>query len=188
MRAPKRIFYSLLILLLWLGFVVDGTHALFSSSAVLAGNTINSGTASLLVSNSQNGSSTLFDAERPGFDFTLVPGETDQRYFFLKNVSTGIVDFDLGVSAQVSSGVNFANRVDIGFYPVDDNGTATMAGYSATLAEISANTATGLVLPSDSTQRYILRVTLHREVTDQGAELSFGLTFTGTQHLPTEQS
>ncbi len=184
MRIPKRFFFSLLIVLLWLGFVVDGTHALFSASATLAGSTINSGSANLLVSNSQNGSSSLFETTRPGFSFTLVPGETDQRYIFLKNVATGVVDFDLSLTASVKDGTNIGDKVTIGIFPVDDTGLATQAGYTGTIADLQAARGTGLILPSDSTQRYVLKVTLSPSVTEQNQSMVFDLTFTGTQHIP----
>ena len=188
MRIPKRIFFSVLVVLLWFGFVVDGAHALFTEQATLAGTTINTGTAHLLVSNSQNPTSSLFDTTRPGFVISnLVPGESVDHFFLLKNTSDPNIDFDIAVQAtihqdvQTSALLNSALSVEI--YPVDDTGTIGESGFTSLLISFTATSrTTGFIIPQGVTKRFVLRVTLDQNFTDQDASTAFDLTFTGTQH------
>jgi hypothetical protein len=184
-KIPKRLFYSLLIVLLWLGFVVDGSHALFSDAATLAGNTITTGTADLLVSNSQNASSTVFEESRPGFAFTLSPGESGEKYFLLKNASGGNVDFDLSLSATVPNGNSpLATALNLAIQEIDETGTPTGTVFSVPLSSLlSEPTPLGLTIGKSTTKRFKLRTSLSSAYGTQADSISYDLVFTGNQHL-----
>jgi len=188
MQLTKRIFFSVIIVLLWFGFVVDGAHALFTDSAILTDTTINTGSAHLLISNSQNPSSTLFDTSRPGFAINnLVPGESVDHYFFLKNTSDPDIDFDIAVQAIVARDTaqnsRIQNGITVSIYPVDDTGTVAQQGFTRPLAGMSNTLPTGFLVPQGETQRFILRVTLDPSFSEQNVGTTFDLIFTGTQHI-----
>ena len=86
---------ALCVLLGWLSFVADGAHALFSDSTTLTSNTLTTGSADILVSNSQSSSSSTYDTTRPGFSLSLVPGVTVEKFFLIKNASASDVDMDI---------------------------------------------------------------------------------------------
>jgi hypothetical protein len=181
----RRAIYSTLVVMLWLGFVVDGTHALFTGQAALTGTGMTTGTANLLVSNSQNANSTLFDTTRPGFSLSLVPGQTIDKYFMLKNTSDGQIDFDISVlTSNLTGGTDIADYLKIGIYPVDDSGLVSDAGFQADLRSLKSTTATNLLVPHGTTRRFILRTSLDTNYSVQGVTASYDLTFIGVQHMP----
>ena len=179
----KRLLYSLAIVLAWFGFVIEGSHALFSSAANLTGNSIATGTAALLVSNSQAGSSTTFAESRPGFSVNLNPGESDVHYFILKNTGSSGVPMDIGVSASVATPTApIAPLIALEFTPVDSAGLAQGTPVHTSLDEmVNPIRLTGTVA-ANSTQRYMVKVTLDQSYTNQSETVGYDLAFTGIQH------
>ena len=182
----KRLLYSVLIVLVWLGFVVEGSHALFVGSATLATNTISTGTANLLISNSQNGSSTTYADTRPGFALNLDPGDSDTHYFLLKNTGTGNVGFDITVAAMSASGLenlSMEQAINLEFTPVDSSGTAT--GSATTFPMIGLQTSPNqlnVTIPANSVQRFKLKTTLSSSYPNQNQTTGYDLMFVGVQH------
>lgn len=183
-KFPKRIFYSLAIVLAWLAFAVEGSHALFVDSVALTGNTITSGSADLLISNSQNGSSTTYSVDRPGFSFLLSPGQSEEQYFLLKNASISDVPFDIQFRAvsQVSNS-DLKPAIKLEFTPVDSTGIATGSSFGGTLDEIlTQEKASGVTIPAGSAQRFKMVVTLLPIYSKQNQTITYDLFFTGLQH------
>jgi hypothetical protein len=182
----KRIIYSLLVVLLWLGFVVDGAHAFFIDSATLTGNTISTGTADLLISNSQNPSSTTYDDSRPGFILSLTPGETQEKYFLLKNASSAAIPFDVSVMAtSITGNEAMLHAVSVEIIQVDETGLPVgevmRAGLDGLLSTQSSKIGT---IAKGATQRYKLRLTLDSAYKDQSQSMGYDLVFKGVQSLP----
>lgn len=184
-RSLKRVVYSLVVLLLWMSFVVDGAHAYFSDSVGLTGNTISTGSADLLISNSQNPTSTTYDDTRPGFAFNLTPGETQEKYFLLKNASTANIPFDISVMASAVTGSEqLRSNVDIEIFPVDDTGASAGQGIQESLDELLNNQSQIVAtIAKGATQRFKLRVRLGFGLSEQDASLSYDLVFNGTQRV-----
>lgn len=183
-RTSKRLIYSLAIVLAWLGFVVEGSHALFNSSAILASNAITTGTAGLEISNSQNGSSTTYASSRPGFALNLNPGESDTHYFFLKNVSSGNTDFDISVNGVEADGASatLEQGVQLEFTPVDSTGNPTGSVVSQPLQSIlSSSLQLNVIVPANTVQRFRLKTTLSGTYAGQGDTTGYDLSFTGVQ-------
>jgi len=180
----KRILYSLLIVLAWLGFVVEGSHALFSDQAALAGNTITTGSVDLLISNSQSSSSTTYADTRPGFAMSLVPGGKDEHYIILKNASTSDVPMDITLAANLQTpNPDLSAQVILDILPVDGTGQPT--GQTVTIPldalqgsqhDLSVSVAKG------ATQRLLIRTSLQSLYSNQGQSLAYDLTFNGVQH------
>lgn len=184
-RSLKRVAYSLVVLLLWMSFVVDGAHAYFTDSVGLTGNTISTGSADLLISNSQNASSTTYDDTRPGFAFSLTPGETQEKYFLLKNASSANVPFDISVLASAVTGSEqLRSNVDINIFPVDDTGASSGQGIQASLDEL-LNSQSQIIttIAKGATQRFKLLVHLGFGQNEQDASLGYDLVFNGTQRV-----
>jgi len=182
---PRRVVYALLLALLWLGFVVEGSHALFASAATLGGSTITTGTTSLLISNSQNGTSTTFSDTRPGFSVSLAPGQHDDHYLILKNASSAAVDFDAAVMATVTAPGpgTLAGATTLQFTPVDSSGATTGAMVQSALDTLNGQTLQlGVTIPQGTTQRFLVRTVLDSSYADQGQSLTYDLRFSGTQH------
>jgi len=181
----KKLFYSTLILLLWLGFVVEGSHALLSDSAALAGNSITTGSADLVVSNSQSPTSTTYADSRPGFPLTLVPGQADEHFFLLKNMSSSNVPLAIDASAVVQDGDStFPPNISLEFTPVDGSGTPTGAPVTSTLKDLEGqNLNLGTTLAPGQFQRYRLHTTLEIHFAQQGINQTYDLVFTGTENL-----
>lgn len=183
-RFSRRIFFAVLAVLLWLGFVVDGSHALFLDQVNLSGNSITSGTADLLISNSQNPSSTVFDKSRAGFAFNLSPGESAQKYFLLKNSSDGDIDFRLSLNAAVSGDDTnfFSSQIGLLFEEVDSDGNPTGLQETTTLSDLrTGGVQTPFIIPKGVTRRYRLTTTLNSSFNTQGITENYDLIFTGTQ-------
>lgn len=185
-RLPKRLFYSLLIVLLWLGFVTEGSHALFADSAVLAGNTITTGTVDLLVSNTQNGSSSTYADSRPGFPVALAPGQTDEHFFILKNASASSVPLSISMIATQAQGDHaLPNYIQLEFTPVDSSGAVSGAPVSVLLSTALVQyTNLGVVIEQGKTQRFRVHTLLDTVFGGQGVNVGYDLMFTGTQTTP----
>lgn len=183
-KIPKRLFYSLVIVLAWLGFLTEGSHALFADTAVLTGNSVTTGTADLLISNSQSGSSTVYAPERIGFTFNLVPGQQEDKYFLLKNASAEGVPFDIYLTAIVgdaSQGMKEAVKLEL--QPVDADGLAVGEKFSETLATLAGQQkAIGLIIPEGRAQRIKISTSLASSFYQQASTIPYDLTFTGIQH------
>lgn len=189
-RWNRRLLYSLAVVLLWLGFVVEGSHALFSDQAVLAGNTLNTGTVDLQISNSQNPSSTTYADSRPGFTLNLAPGETDEHYFLLRNVSSSNVALDIIASDMIpnldtADISQLASQTTIEFVPVDASGNPVGTAVQGNLQTIySTNLPMGVSIPQGANQRFKMRTTLASSYSQQGKSISYDLQFNGLQHVP----
>lgn len=180
----KRLVYSLAIVLAWLGFVIEGSFALFSDGAVLAGNTLTTGTSDLMISNSQNSTSTIYDESRPGFSYRLNPGESAEKFFILKNVTESGPALDIGVFAQVPSVVpELMNATRFEFVPVDGEGVATGTAVNASLTQLTSGSLNlGASVLAGSTQRFKMKTLLDSGYSQQNVSLSYDLYFTGLQH------
>lgn len=187
MSTRKRILYGTTVLLVWLGFVTNGAYALFSDSAALTGNTIASGTASLLISNSQNPTSTIYEEARPGFAFTMSPGEYDEKYLILKNASQSNVDFDISVSAVLNNTVDtydLPQSTTIEFTPVDELGTVIGESKSTLLGSLlTGPLPLNITVPKGSTMRLKMRTGILAAYTPQGVSVTYDLIFTGNQKI-----
>jgi hypothetical protein len=182
--STRRFLYALIIVLAWFGFLIDGTQALFRDQALLKSNTISSGTAALLISNSQNASSTIYEHERPGFSYTLSPGQYEEKYLLLKNASGSDVSFDLEVQAVVQGVVNseLLYGAEIYFEPVDEQGVATGAAVGDSLYTLAQySKPINVRIPKGVVQRLRMRTGLQPSVENQGLNLSYDLVFTGVQ-------
>jgi hypothetical protein len=181
----KKLFYSLLILMLWLGFVVDGSHALLADSVTLTGNTIITGSADLQISNSQSSSSTTYADSRPGFPMILVPGQGDDHYIFLKNVTGTAVPLSIDVATILQDGdATLPQAVDITFIPVDGTGTPNGKPAVSNLSLLSTqHLGLGLSIDPGQIQRIKVHTVLNPEYTISGKNSSYDLVFTGTQNL-----
>ena len=180
----KRLVYSLAIILVWLGFVVEGSHALLSATATLKGSTINTGTADLLINNSQDPTPSSFSASQPGFAYNLIPGQSQDYYFYLKNSSASDLPFDINVVPSVQNQASdlFA-ATNIEFTPVDSSGTPSGIPVAGTLASMTNQISPlGTTISQNGVQRYRLRVNLSSSYVNQNQTLSFDLAFTGVQH------
>jgi len=175
----------MLLVLAWLSFVVEGSHALLATATTLTGSTITTGSTSLLISNSQNGSSTLFSDTRPVFAFNVTPGDTDVKYFILKNASTSKFGLDVDALAVLPNPVpgNLASLATIQITPVDAGGNPTGPRAQFTLETLGKmHLNLGTTINSGETQRYQIGVYLEPTYQGQGDAISFDLVFTGTQH------
>lgn len=183
-RVPRKVFYSLLIVLLWLGFLTEGSHALLADSATLAANSLTTGSAGLMVSTSQDLASPLFAQSRPGFSFSAVPGKVESRFVSLKNSSPAQVPLDIDMLSNIQSGANnIYTATVLGFTTVDATGTPTGQPSSVTLAASSAtHTRLNVTIPPDSVQRFRMDTTVDQGYALAGQNATYDLIFTGTQH------
>lgn len=186
-RFSRRVFLALLAVILWLGFLVDGSHALFTDQASLTGNSITSGTASLLISNSQSASSTIFEDARVGFTSNLSPGEQVQKYFLLKNASDGNVDFRVSLGAIIApdSSSPLATHLKFLFEEIGADGNPTGTGAVSYLAPLeNSPIETPFIIPKGTTKRYLLTTSLDSDFALQNQAASYDLVFTGVQVIP----
>ena len=185
-KRHLRLAAGLALAVAWLGFVIQGSHALLSDTAVLTGNSIASGNVDLQVSNSQNGSSTLFADSRAGFSETLLPGQSGDNYLFLKNATASDVplDIDMSVSGLQDGGQGLASKATLALTPVDASGLSTGPPVTADIAALaSGHMPLGMTIASQKAQRFRLSAALSASAGQQGASLSYDLVFTGTQHI-----
>lgn len=182
---PKRLFYSLLVVMLWLSFVVEGAHALFQDTASLTGTTLTTGTVGLLISNSQNPSSTIYEHSRPGFSAAINPGESVERYFLLKNASQADIPLNIdGVAALQVGNQQITTATRVAVVPVDETGLPT--GESTPLTISNANgphSAIFATIPQGGTQRFKLITSLDAAYDGQNQTIAYDLLLTGTQKV-----
>jgi hypothetical protein len=181
----RKLLYSLLIVLAWLGFLVEGSHALFSASTTLTGNTINTGTVELQISNAQTGGSTAaFAASAQGFAYNLNPGSNDMRFMYLKNTSQINAAMDITVLANTNVVNNeFFNAVTMEFAPVDESGASTGTPVSVTLNSLAnAQIPLGVSIPQGASQRIRVKTALSSGYARQSQSIAYDLTFNGSQH------
>lgn len=183
--VPRKLLYSLLIVLAWLSLVAEGSHSLFVDTATLTGSTVTTGTAGLLISNSQNASSTIFAESRPGFSFSLVPGQSDDKFFLLKNSSASPLALDIIASASLPEGApDLSKSILIELTPVTDDGIQAGSPVKMVLNDLTTNPiALNASISQGDTQRFRIRAFLMPAYAGQGDNLSFDMVFTGTQHV-----
>jgi hypothetical protein len=185
-RFSRRVFFALLAAILWAGFVVDGSHALFADQVTLTGNSIVSGTANLLLSNSQNPSSTVFDKSRAGFALNLSPGQDGEKYFLLKNSSDGDIDFKVSLSAVLTEDPShdLSMHTRLVFNEIGADGLPTEVATTATLYSLSTSAQeTPFIVPKGTTKRYLVTTHLDEAYQTQGQSLTYDLILIGTQYL-----
>lgn len=177
--------FSMLVIIAWFGLIAEGAHALYADTATLAANSISSGSTDLQVSNSQSASSTSYADSRTGFSFALNPGESDEKYFFLKNVSTSNTLLDIDVAAGNASGVSdIVDAVAIEFTPVDSTGSPVGQPVTCSLGYYLANhVGLGVSIDKGGVQRFKVRASLKQLYATPGQSVSYDLVFTGTQHV-----
>ncbi len=181
----QRFTLALVALLLWFGLAVEGSQALFTDQAMLTGSALTTGSTNLLISNSQNPSSTTYEETRPGFPVDLVPGESMEKFFLLKNVSSGPVTLVTRISANlVNAPADLASALTLEVVPVNADGEATEAPVSSSLTALAQNPVlmSGTILPN-ATQRYRLTYTLSPSYSAQAQAGGFDLIFTGQQQI-----
>jgi hypothetical protein len=184
MKKTRRLLMGLLVALLWLGFIVDGSQALYSKQIRLNGNTVTTGTSDLLISNSQNASSTIYEQTRPGFALSLVPGQSADRFFLVKNASQGLVDFRLYSSAVIHSDStgNLTQNVALTFTEVDSDGVAIGQPFTVSMTELANNIRiTPFTVVKGEVKRFRLTTHLSPGVTTENAVLNYDLVIEGSQ-------
>ncbi|HSI20830.1 MAG TPA: hypothetical protein VLA04_04000 [Verrucomicrobiae bacterium] len=184
-RITYRVFLALLAAALWLGFLVEGSHALYTDQVQLTGNSVVSGTANLLISNSQNPSSSLFEKSRAGFTSDLSPGESFEKFFFLKNASDGNVDFKIYITTAIPGGSTpLTSAIFLSFVEVDSEGNPIGQEFRTSVsAGQSMVQDSGFVVPKGSTHRYRLATSLDSTYAQQGQAGQYDIIFTGNQVL-----
>lgn len=183
----QKVFVIGAALIAWTSLVSIGSYALYSDTVTLTDNTITTGTASLLISNSQNQSSTIYEEMRQGFLAELIPGKGTTKYFLVKNASDADVPFELYVSTLTNSGsTTIKDAVNLEIVPVDANGD-DLVGYASvvgTLTSLSAaNVSLGVVLPRGTVQRFRLSTVLNSNFQAQSESASYNLIINGVQAI-----
>lgn len=178
-----RVIWSIAIVFLWVGFVTDSAHAIFTDAVSLTGNVISTGSADLLISNSQNPSSTVFEDSRPGFSQMLSPGQTTEKYFLLKNASAADVSFGIDLQATNATGsANLRSAVNLEIIPIDGDGLPQGEGIAGTLNDLAQQHSRIFTsIGHGVTQRFKIRTGLSNGYADQNQSLTYDLVFTGTQ-------
>jgi hypothetical protein len=181
----KRLLMGSLVIVAWLGFVVQGSHALLTSAATLSANTISTGSIGLLVSNSQSASSTTYAESRPGFAFTLAPGQSQESFFLLKNTSQMSSPLDLTALANVQAdNPALAAAITIEIVSVDGTGVVNGQPTSVTLAELNGKYKNlSFSLPSGTAQRFKLKASLDGSYNQSNQTIGYDLVFIGTQRV-----
>ena len=185
--SRRNVISALIVVLVWLSFVISGSHALLSDSATLTGNTLIVGSVGLLVSNSQNPSSTIYEKSRQGFSFSLVPGQPVDRYFLLKNISDSNVDLAIDFMPQITTdNPSLDPQLTLDIVPVDADGVplpdATEVGGSM-MALSQRHTVVNGTISQGTYQRYRLRTVLSSAFSEPQQTITYDLIFTGTQKV-----
>jgi hypothetical protein len=183
-KLPKRLVYSLAIALVWLGFIVEGSHALFADAVSVTDNKINTGSVDLQVSTSQDSYPLVFNQTEPGFNFILDPGKSVEKYVTLKNVSPSDVALDIFTyTALKQTNISDAKMVSLEITPVDQNGLLMGTVVKEDLSVFSTSTfKTNIVLGKGMTQRFLLKMTLDPLYINQNQGMDFDIYFSGVQH------
>lgn len=183
-KVPRKVFYSLLLVLVWLGFLTEGSHALLNSSAALAGNTLTTGSTGLLLSTAQDPANDLFSTSRPGFLLTGIPGIGDTHYLTLKNTSPSRTALDISVMATAQD-LPQDMMLDTGFTFTTVNADGSTVGTPVVLTMTSIMNQNGnlkLAMPADAQQRIKMETMVSPQHSKSGETGTFDLTFTGIQH------
>lgn len=185
-KTFKRFLLGVLVVVVWLSFVVEGSYALLFDSSTLDGNTISTGGIDLQISNSQDADSVIFADTRPGFSVQMKPGDVVDQYFFLKN--TGSAGLDMNVSMQLIApdmDLELANLIGFSVIPVDAEGNQNGEKTITNLQDIIMNnTPLNGVIPAGETQRYMLRIYMDPQFSIQNFTMNYDLVFKGTQVAP----
>jgi len=185
-RLPRRTLFIVVLLLTWVSLAADTARALFSDSATLVGNTITTSSSELLVSNSQNQSSTTYASTRPGFSIALSPGQDSGQFFLLKNASDADTDLSIDASVIVTGGSQtIKDHIRIEFAEVDSEGVFIGARAVAEMRDLVDGQRVSLnsVVPKGSTRRYAMITSLDPNFTQSGDGVTYDLVLTGTQTL-----
>jgi len=173
------------LVLAWFGILADRSHALYTDSASLTGNSIITGSVDLLVSNSQAGSSTTYAAARPGFELHLSPSQTDEHFLLLKNSGSGNVS--LGLYAQVAASASsqpVLSATSVELTPVDADGNAVGTPVTATLGSMLATPLDMRTsIASGDAQRFRMRTKLDSTFSGQAVTAQYDLIFNGVQTI-----
>lgn len=184
----KKLLFSLGIVTAVGASAFAGTQALLSDDAVLADNSFSTGTVSLLVNTGLSGNPENFGNDVPGFSDTLFPGETVENFIRLRNDNSG-VDLSIAAQANVNSGASTipANQVTVAFTPVDETGEplvdAVTVSKTLDLWETTVTELGDPVIATNTTQRYLMEVTVNENFEGDNATTIFDFVFTGTQVL-----
>lgn len=190
MSRRRRLLVGLLVVLLWLGMVVGGSHALLNDSAYLTNNSLITGSVGLTISSSQAADPALstFNKTQSGFSLGQInPGEYTDRYFSLRNSSPGNFIFTIDMRSVVVLGSqDMAQSVYVEMVPVDISGNPiASSGATGTLYEMASSPLplTGVELPRGAMQRFRMRVRVAVSYTKIDDPISFDLVLTGTQKI-----
>lgn len=183
-KLPKRLVYSLAIVLVWLGFIVEGSHALFADAVSLTDNKINTGSVDLQISTSQDSYPLVFNQTEPGFNFNIDPGKSIEKYVTLKNVSPSDVSLDIfAYTVLRQTEISDAKMLSLEITPVDQDGLLMGTVVKEDLSVFSTGMyKTNIVLGKEMTQRFLLKVTLDPLYTIQNKAIDFDIYFSGVQH------
>jgi hypothetical protein len=181
----RRLLYGLGLVLVWLGFVTEGSYSLFSDTATLASNTLTTGSIDLQVSNSQAGSSTTYSDSRPGFTHPVGPGQESVHYFLLKNQSPSDIPLDLLVMTSLyGESQMVADSVELSFTPVNADGDSIGSEVRTKLGDIvRVPESLGVTVAKGVAQRFRFAVVLSPGYTQQNQSVNYDLVFIGNQHL-----
>jgi len=184
--SKTKLALSASLLLMWVALIATESRALFNDSATLNGNAITTGSMSLLVSNSQSASSTTYEEVREGFSFNLLPGQSAEKYFLLKNTSPADAAFEIAVSLCFNAAYNsdLARNIMVDITAVDGEGTALSTPVvHSTAFELAENSlpVLGPLIPKGGYQRYKLKTSLAESYAIPNDVAAYDLTFIGTQ-------
>lgn len=186
--TKSRLALSASLLLMWVGLIAMESRAVFTDEVSLTGNSITTGSVNLLISNSQNPSSTTFEKTREGFSFTLLPGQSAEKYFLLKNASAYESNFEIGVKANLPSDVDevLAQSILLEITPVDGEGN-TVSGQIIydNLAGLKRDTypILGPLIPKGGIQRYRIKTTMAENYKVPQVGVTYDLIFQGVQKV-----
>lgn len=177
----KKLLLSIAIIGVVGGTAFAGTRALLSDAVTLTANTFSTGTVDLQIAIGKSAGPAFADTQ-VGFTKTMFPGQTETKFFRLRNNGTGV---DLSIVAQASSASGAISPADVtvAITPVNSTDVPTGATASATLATWVSTP--GSISPPNigpsSTQRYQMDVSISSGVTTGGVSSVFDFNFTGTQ-------
>jgi len=196
-KMNKRIFFSLISIVVSLGLAAGGTFAMFSSTNSSTGNVFSSGTLALqLDDNNESASSSPITASFGGTN--MVPGGTPVTGFIsLHNSGTvNASNVGLDVTEQTSSSPDLASVIDVTVKKGDDNActvnatdlTSTWAtalgGGTLTLAKIRDGSIPNLPALTAGGTYFVCftgQMESSADITFQGKTVSESFVFTANQ-------
>ena len=183
-RVPRKVFFSMLLVLVWLGFLTEGSHALLSSSASLPGNTLTTGTTGLLISSAQDPANDLFATSRPGFVLSGIPGISDTHFLTLRNDSPSKTSLDIDVIASPQDlPQDLMLNTSFTFTTIKADGTPVGTPIVTNMASImNQHSSLKLTIPADSQQRIKMDTMVSPQHNKSGETGTFDLSFNGVQH------